>query len=58
VLDTGLDELAGDVLCDLEGFGYQEIAAMLDIPIGTVRSRIFRARASLKELLPAEMGRT
>jgi len=39
------------VLCDVEGFTYQEIAAVLDCPVGTVRSRISRARQHLKERL-------
>jgi RNA polymerase sigma factor (sigma-70 family) len=47
------------VLCDLEGFKYDEMAKILDIPIGTVRSRLHRARNMLKEKLAvyaAEMG--
>ena len=39
------------ILCDLEGFKYEEMAKILDIPIGTVRSRLHRARALLKEKL-------
>ena len=39
------------VLCDLEGFTYEEMAKILDIPIGTVRSRLHRARQLLKEKL-------
>ncbi len=39
------------ILCDLEGFTYEEMAKILDIPIGTVRSRLHRARNYLKEKL-------
>lgn len=46
-------------LCDIEGFSYEEISKIIDIPIGTVRSRLFRARNMLKEKLQdyaASMG--
>ena len=39
------------VLNDLQGFTYQEIAGMLDIPVGTVRSRLSRARSILQKTL-------
>ena len=39
------------VLCDVVGLQYDEIADDLDIPIGTVRSRIHRGRAMLREAL-------
>jgi RNA polymerase sigma-70 factor (ECF subfamily) len=39
------------ILCDVEGLSYQEIAEALEIPIGTVRSRIARGRAILHKKL-------
>lgn len=39
------------ILCDLEGFTYEELSKILDIPIGTVRSRLHRARNLLKDKL-------
>ena len=39
------------LLCDIEEFSYEEIAKIIDIPIGTVRSRLHRARNLLKEKL-------
>lgn len=39
------------LLCDIEGFSYEEIAKIINIPIGTVRSRLHRARNMLKEQL-------
>ena len=47
------------ILSDLEGFTYEEMSKILDIPIGTVRSRLHRARNMLKEKLVSyakEMG--
>ncbi len=39
------------LLSDVEGFTYEEISKIIDVPIGTVRSRLFRARNMLKEKL-------
>ncbi len=39
------------LLCDIEGFTYEEISKIVDVPIGTVRSRLFRARNMLKSKL-------
>ena len=41
------------VLRDLQGLDYVEIASMLDIPLGTVRSRLHRARIELREIMNA-----
>ncbi|HQT29950.1 MAG: RNA polymerase subunit sigma-24 [Hydrogenophilales bacterium 28-61-11] len=42
-------------LVDLEEFGYAEVARILDIPVGTVMSRLSRARASLKIIMDRVM---
>jgi RNA polymerase sigma factor (sigma-70 family) len=55
-VQRALDELPPDfraavVLCDIEGLSYEEIAATLNIKLGTVRSRIHRGRTLLREAL-------
>lgn len=55
-ISNALDELPEDfrtvvLLCDVEGFTYEEIANMLNVPIGTIRSRLHRGRNLLKSQL-------
>jgi RNA polymerase sigma factor (sigma-70 family) len=55
-VQAALDTLPPDfraavVLCDIEGLSYEEIAATLDVKLGTVRSRIHRGRALLRQEL-------
>ncbi len=45
------DYRAALVLCDVVGMSYPEIAESLSIPVGTVRSRIHRARSTMRDLL-------
>ena len=66
VVNRAIAELSEDLrravtLREIEGLSYEEIAVALDCPIGTVRSRIFRAResisAKLKPLLEHQTGK-
>ncbi|MEY4211634.1 MAG: hypothetical protein RLZ92_2015, partial [Pseudomonadota bacterium] len=58
VIQTAIDKLPEEMriaitLREFEGMSYEEIADAMDCPIGTVRSRIFRAREAIDEkLLP------
>lgn len=44
------------ILCDLEDLAYDEISEIVNAPVGTVKSRIARGRAMLKERLAAHLG--
>ncbi len=55
-ISLALEQLPEDfrtvvLLCDIEDFTYEEIANMLDVPIGTIRSRLHRGRNLLKSQL-------
>ncbi len=54
VIEALPDDLKSAItLRELEGLSYEEIAEVMDCPIGTVRSRIFRARDAIdRELRP------
>ncbi|MDH5552834.1 MAG: RNA polymerase sigma factor RpoE [Nitrosomonas sp.] len=56
-----LDELPEElrtaiILREIEGLSYEEIASVMNCPIGTVRSRIFRAREAISEKLRPLLG--
>jgi RNA polymerase sigma-70 factor (ECF subfamily) len=50
------EQRAAILLVGLEGFAYQQVADILGIPTGTVRSRISRGRNALRRLMDAEPG--
>jgi len=61
VVNSSLQQLPDDLrtaltLREIEGLSYEEIADVMDCPIGTVRSRIFRAREAIAENLRPLLG--
>jgi RNA polymerase sigma-70 factor (ECF subfamily) len=61
LVQSALDELAEDyrtaiILREMEGMSYEEIAEIVGVPIGTIRSRIHRARTELREKLTRTMA--
>ncbi len=60
-VNAAIDGLPGELrtaiqLRELEGMSYEEIARVMECPIGTVRSRIFRAREAIAERLRPLLG--
>jgi RNA polymerase sigma-70 factor (ECF subfamily) len=56
-LERALDQLPEEqravvILSEIQGLKYQDIGAILDVPVGTVKSRMHTAMEKLKELLP------
>lgn len=55
-VDVAIDELPADlrtalVLREFDGLSYEDIAEVMDCPVGTVRSRIFRARDAIDKVI-------
>ncbi|MGH9595224.1 MAG: sigma-70 family RNA polymerase sigma factor, partial [Edaphobacter sp.] len=63
VVNEALDQLPPHLrevllLCDVEEMKYKDIALVLDVPIGTVMSRVSRARRALLQLLQTQFRET
>ncbi len=61
IVNATIDKLPEELktaitLREIDGLSYEEIAQIMDCPIGTVRSRIFRAREAVAEQLRPQMG--
>ena len=60
-IESALNKLSDDnksvvVLKDILGYSYEEIGQILEIPIGTVRSRLNRSRSALKSILQIQLA--
>ena len=60
VVRAALDELPGDLrtalsLREFDGLSYEDIATVMECPVGTVRSRIFRAREAIDQRVKAQI---
>lgn len=63
IVNTTIDKLPEELrtaitLREIDGMSYEEIAQIMECPIGTVRSRIFRAREAVAEQLRPQLGTT
>ena len=63
IVNSTIDKLPEELrtaitLREIDGLSYEEIAQIMDCPIGTVRSRIFRAREAVAEQLRPQLGTT
>lgn len=61
-VSEGLDQIAPEhrvvlVLRDLQGLEYEQVAAVLGVPVGTIKSRLFRARLALRQAIERVEGK-
>jgi RNA polymerase sigma-70 factor, ECF subfamily len=60
-LERALVELPAEqrsalLLMGMEGMSYEEVATVLNVPVGTIRSRLSRGRAALRQLMGLDTG--
>ncbi len=61
VVNNAISELPDDLRCavtlrEFDGLSYEDIAEIMDCPVGTVRSRIFRARDAIDKRVQAQLS--